>query len=685
MPLLAVESLTVRYAVQGGNITALRNVSFSIEKGEALALVGESGSGKSTVALAVLGLLGPEAFIADGRVVFEGRNLLDLPRTELRALRGDRLSVVFQDPFASLNPALTIGRQLADPLVHHRSAGRIDATAKARAALAEVGLPRPGELLDAYPHQLSGGMQQRVLIAQALICDPDLLVLDEPTTALDVTIEAQILDLLDNLRRRRGLTMLFITHNLGVVNRICDRACVLYAGSVLEQGPKSLTLGEPLHPYTRGLLNSVVRLGQARRERLMPIPGRFPDLRRLPTGCLFHPRCPHVLDACRTEQQVARPLSGGSVCCWRAGSLPAEAHSVPPLVPPRAARREAPLLAARDLHKAYPLPRRLVLGGKSLLRLERREVKAVDGVSLAIKSGEVLGLVGESGSGKSTLGRCVARLIDMSSGRLDFHGRDVTVTKGAALRTFRSAVQIIFQNPMSSLNPRRRVGATIGRSLDLMDGAKTYDRQARIGDLLESVGLPADYAGRYPRQLSGGERQRVSIARALASNPTLIVCDEPISSLDVSVQATVLNLLADLRDRLGLAYLFISHDLSAVAHIADRIAVMYAGIVLEEGPTDKVLEPPFHPYTEALLSAVPSIEPVAEARDRIRLRGDGGGHEGAAHGCRFHRRCPRKIGPICEGAIPPVVRPAEGHWISCHLPLEELRHPAPLGRASGSE
>jgi peptide/nickel transport system ATP-binding protein len=684
VPQLAVESLTVRYATQAAEISALRDVSFSIEKGEALALVGESGSGKSTIALAILGLLGSEATIAGGRIMFGGRNLLDLPRAELRALRGDQLSVVFQDPFASLNPALTIGAQLADPLVQHRAIRRIDAMAKAGAALAEVGLPRPDELLNAYPHQLSGGMQQRVLIAQALICDPDLLVLDEPTTALDVTIEAQILDLLDALRRRRGLTMLFITHNLGVVNRLCDRACVLYAGSVLEQGPSSLILGEPLHPYTRGLLNSMVQLGPQRRERLTPIPGRFPDLRRLPTGCLFHPRCPHVRDACRTEAQVMRPLSGGSVRCWRAGSLPAEASVAPPQAPARVVSTQAPLLAARDLHKVYPLARRPVFGGPRLLCFEKREVRAVDGVSLAIRAGEVLGLVGESGSGKSTLGRCVARLIEMSGGRLDFHGRDVTAARGATLRSFRADVQIVFQNPMSSLNPRRRVGATIGRSLDLLGPAQTRDRQARIGELLESVGLPADYAGRYPRQLSGGERQRVSIARALASNPALVVCDEPISALDVSVQATVLNLLADLRDRLGLAYLFISHDLSAVAHIADRIAVMYGGIVLEEGPTDSVLAPPFHPYTEALLSAVPSIGPAAEARGRIRLRGDGGEKPGAPRGCRFHRRCPRKIGPICEDATPPVVRPAEGHWISCHLPPEELRHSVPLGRVPGA-
>ena len=675
MAFLSVDSLTVEYATPAGPITALRDVSFSVGQGEALALVGESGSGKSTVALAVLGLLGPEAFIASGRIAFDDRDLLDMPAGELRALRGNRLGIVFQDPFASLNPALPIGEQVAEPLIHHRGVRPSDAMTNVKAVLAEVGLPRPEDLLKAYPHQLSGGMQQRVLIAQSLICDPELLILDEPTTALDVTVEAKILDLLDALRRRRGLTMLFITHNLGVVNRICDRVCVLYAGSVLEEGPKVATLAEPLHPYTQGLLGSIVGLEAGSRGRLTPIPGRLPDLRHIPSGCLFHPRCPHVLEACRTEMQLMRPLAGRSVRCWRAGSLP---HRAPALNATSldGAEKGAPLLTVRDLHKAYPLASRVVLGGPNLLRLKRREIMAVNGVSLTIRAGEVLGLVGESGSGKSTLAQCIARLSEASSGKISFLGHDVTDARGAALRGFRRDVQAIFQNPMSSLNPRRRVGATIGRSLELL-GSELSERQAKIGKLLESVGLPVEYARRYPHQLSGGERQRVSIARALASEPKFIVCDEPISALDVSVQATVLNLLAELRDRLKLAYLFISHDLSAVAHIADRIAVMYAGVLLEEGPTAEVLAPPFHPYTEALLSAVPSIDP-ANRSDRIRLRGDTGEMGQTMKGCPFHRRCPRKIGAICETVEPPIVRATQEHWIRCHLPPEELSRPTPV-------
>jgi peptide/nickel transport system ATP-binding protein len=701
-PLLEVEGLSVCFATAGGEVAALRDVSFRVERGEALAIVGESGSGKSTVALAILGLLGPEATVGSGRILFSGQDLARLSASELRRLRGDRLSIVFQDPFASLNPGLRIGLQLAEPLIHHRAMPRRQALAKAAAALAEVGLPRPDELLYAYPHQLSGGMQQRLLIATALICEPELIILDEPTTALDVTIEAQILDLLEMLRRRRKLAMLFISHNLGVVNRICDRICVLYAGSVLEQGPKELMLGRPLHPYTQGLLGSVPRLCGERLARLMPIGGRFPDLTRLPSGCVFHPRCPHVLQECRDEPQHLRPLAGGEVRCWRAGSLPrperdaAWTRAARPERPPDAGRtptRQA-LLSADHLRKVYPLGRRIRVGGAHLLRVERREVVAVDGISIAIREGEVLGLVGESGSGKSTLGRCLARLVDPTQGRIIFEGGDITRARGAGLRRFRGEVQIIFQNPTSSLNPRRRVGATIGRSLDLLGGAQGPRRQARIGALLDAVGLPAEFASRFPHQLSGGERQRVSIARALASDPRFVICDEPVSALDVSVQATVLNLLADLRDRLGLSYLFISHDLASVAHIADRIAVMYGGAICEEGPTEAVLAPPFHPYTQALLSAVPSLEPISAERERTRLRGDPGMPAAWPRGCRFHSRCPRKIGPICENEEPPIVRPSEGHWIRCHLPADALRQPLPSSevlpqasqdRASGME
>lgn len=697
---LDVASLSVSYATRNGSLSALRDVAFTIDAGETLALVGESGSGKSTVALALLGLLGTEATVHSGSMRFSGQELTRLTPAARRAVRGDRISIVFQDPFTSLNPGLPIGLQVAEPLVFHHGLSPAAALDRAVAALSEVGLPHPKALARAYPHQLSGGMQQRALIATALICDPALVILDEPTTALDVTVEAQILDLLDELRRRRGLSMLFITHNLGLVNRICDRVCVLYAGSVIEQGPAAQVLRDPAHPYTRGLLTSMPRLSRTqRRARLVPIAGKFPDLTRLPNGCIFHPRCAYVEDACRVEEQAIAPIAPGhAVRCWKAAAVRTHAAGVtidmPATVssPPREARE--PLVEINGLRKVYALDTRLarsrlrIPGTRASVpwfRTERREVRAVDGVSLTIGLGETLGLVGESGCGKSTLGRCVVKLLEPSGGAIVFRGRDISQQDRTALRAFRGLAQIVFQNPVSSLNPRKTVGAAVDRSIanfaDLSSGALAQRRN----EILEQVGLSGAYADRYPHQLSGGERQRVGIARAIATGPRFIVCDEPVSALDVSVQATVLNLLADLRDRLGLSYLFISHDLSVVAHICDRIAVMYAGVVCEEGPTDAILSPPYHPYTQMLLSAIPSPDPDVARTVRIQARADATMSEAAPRGCVYHHRCPRSLGQRCAETAPPIVEAAPGHRIACHLSLAELKAMVPVLPVSAAE
>jgi peptide/nickel transport system ATP-binding protein len=681
-PILSIDRLTVSYGSVSGALQAVRDVSIEIERGEAVALVGESGSGKSTIASAVLDLLGSGGRLEAGTIAFEGRDLSRLTHGERRGLLGNRIGAVFQDPFTSLNPSLRVGLQIAEPLIQHRGLSRKAAISRARELLAETGISRTADVVRAYPHQLSGGMKQRALIAAALACEPALIVLDEPTTALDVTIEAQILDLLEELRERHRLSMLFISHNLAVVRRLCDRVYVLYAGQVVEHGSVEALFQGPSHPYTKGLFASLPRINERGRERrLAPIPGSLPSLVALPEGCVFHPRCPYVEDRCRSEAQTLSASGATVTRCWKS-------RSVRQLAWPTAARSAEPGKNVREpLLEVTKLSKRFVLGsileslrlnrggkGRWPLRVERRVLTAVDQVSIRIFSGEVLGLVGESGCGKSTLGRCILRLIEPSQGEIRFAGQTITGRSEAQLRDFRRSAQIIFQNPDSSLNPRMTVGEILARPLELFGLARGREAARRVEELLELVRLSPRYARRYPHQLSGGEKQRVGIARALASEPRFIVCDEAVSALDVSVQAAILNLLADLRDRLNLALLFISHDLSVVAHIADRIAVMYSGAICEVGSTEEILHPPYHPYTQALLSAAPQLGLTgAGAIERIRLPGSVAEHTGATPQCRFHPRCPVKLGEICERADPPALRLPGGHTISCHHPLETLR------------
>ena len=661
--MLSVANLSVAYPASGGWLRALEDVSFEVGEGHALGVVGESGSGKSTTALALLGLLAPEARIASGTAQFKEFSLFELPDAQRRALRGNRISIVFQDPFTSLNPAIAVGRQIAEPLVWHKELDDAAAAVEVERLLMEVGIQNPREVALAFPHQLSGGMKQRALIATALACAPELLILDEPTTALDVTVEAQILDLLEKLRRDRGLSMLYITHNLGVVARICDDVCVLYAGRVVEQGATGSVLRQPRHPYTKGLLASLPRVAE-RMRRLAPIPGRFPDLTAPPSGCIFHPRCTFAVERCRNEAQA---LDQG-VRCWRAAELAGEAWRADAGEAPSSAAGARPasgtLVVVRDLAKTFQMGglfdgMKLDFSGGFPLKFDSPRVRAVDGVSLSVSPGEVLGLVGESGCGKSTLGRMLIGLIEPSAGQIGIEGGQPQAQRRAA--------QIIFQNPDSSLNPRKTVERIVGRPLVLHGLARGAAVRERVVELLDLVRLSSAFLGRYPHQLSGGEKQRVGIARALATSPKFIVCDEAVSALDVSVQAYVLNVLADLRDRLNVAYLFISHDLSVIAHIADRIAVMYRGAIVEEGLAEEVLRPPWHPYTEALLSAIPEVDREPGVQ-RIRLRGDAV-ERGEVRGCRFQHRCPRKIGAICETETPPVREAAPGHRIACHIEI----------------
>ena len=665
---LAIEGLTVRYRTPGGDVTALADVSLSLAQRKTLAVVGESGSCKSTIALAVMGLLPAEAQVASGRILFQGRDVLTLDGESRRKLRGAGMALVFQDPFSVLNPSMRVGAQIGEGLVHHRGLTRDAALARAVDLLREVGITEAPAVASAYPHELSGGMRQRALIAGALSAEPDLLILDEPTTALDVTIEAQILDLLEELQARRGLATLFISHNLGVVRRIADEIAVLYAGQVVEQGPTADVLARPLHPYSKGLLAAVPRLSAAR-NRLASIPGRLPDLRADIVGCRFQPRCPFAVGDC-AKPQVLQPMAGRAVRCHRAGDLdrtawPVAAEERAGSRHPQSSRSGAPVVEASGLAKTFTLSRGLAAlafeGWRPRCRPTR--IRAVDDVALTVAAGEVVGLVGESGSGKSTLGRLILRLQEPDQGTVRIAGEDVTRLPQSALAGMRRTAQIVFQNADSSLNPRKTVAEIVGRPLRRFAILPQAEVAARVKTLLDLVRLPAHYAERYPHQMSGGEKQRVGIARALATGPGFIVCDEPVSALDVSVQAAIVNLLADLRDDLGVAYLFISHDISVVAHLADRIAVMYRGRIVEQGRAEEVSRRPLHPYTEALLSAVPSAD--GPPRERIRLASEPLRSQDAT-GCVFAGRCHRRVGDICDHDAPPVRRASPTHTFACH-------------------
>lgn len=611
--MIRVEDLTIRYRTPGGEIEALTSVSFSIARGSTLALVGESGSGKSTVALAAMGILPGEARIASGKILFDGEDLMALSAEARRDIRGSRMGLVFQDPFSVLNPSLKIGEQVGEGLVHKRGFTPKQALARAIELLDEVGIRQPDVVAEAYPHQLSGGMRQRALIAGALASEPELLILDEPTTALDVTIEAQILDLLETLRARRNLTMLFISHNLGVVRRIADEAAVLYAGEIVERGPTPALLSNPAHPYSKGLLAAIPRIGE-RKTRLASIPGRLPDLRAPPLGCRFAPRCPFVQPECVAPQ----PLSGQgarAVRCSRAEALAGVPW--PHLddgagVSERVRRTTAdPVVVVDNLTKTFTIDHTpWTFEGWRPTRKPIR-ISPVNGISLEIAAGEALGLVGESGSGKTTLGRTILRLIEPDAGAIRIAGGDVSRLPQSALEPMRRAAQIVFQNPDSSLNPRKTIGDLLARPLVRFGLAPAAEVPARVKALLDLVRLPAHYQDRYAHQMSGGEKQRVGIALALATEPRFIVCDEPVSALDVSVQAAIINLLADLKDRLGVAYLFISHDISVVAHLCDRIAVMRHGEMVEIGPVDEIIERPKHAYTQKLVAAVPRVDGVS--------------------------------------------------------------------------
>lgn len=714
---LEVANLSVEYATRNGAVHAVRDVSFTIRRGETFGIVGESGSGKSTLAFAVMGYLSANGCVSGGRIDYHGQNLLALPRQRLDALRGARIAMVYQDPMSSLNPSIIVGVQVAESLLAHEPLSRNAARERTLELFAAVNMPEPAAIFRRYPHQLSGGQQQRVLIAMALACNPDLLIMDEPTTGLDVTTEAQILDLIAALKRRFSSAILYISHNLGVIARVSDRLGVMYAGQMVEQGAVKSVFRRQLHPYTAGLLECLPSLDFGRKTRpLRLIDGMIPDLTRIVPGCSFAPRCAHARERCREESPALVEVvdQHQSRCFfWREQEVARAETATAVLAAQLAARAPAPIDVAAasprpaSLLQSAPQPapqlalplQRATAAAKSiaddnvagpLLEVDmltkeyvesnrvlgifgtERVVHALDGVSLTLQSNETLAIVGESGCGKTTLARCIVGLVEPSRGQIRFDGQALAGSAGARGREVRRRLQMVFQNPDSTLNPKRTIGQALGRPLAMFRGLTGAAATEAATALLRSVRLDERYLDRLPNQLSGGEKQRVGIARAFATNPDLIVCDEPVSALDVSVQAAILNLLGDLQARERTAYLFISHDMSVVRYLADRVAVVYLGRICEHGPVERVFAPPWHPYTEALLSAVPVPDPDA-AMNAIRLEGPVPSAANPPSGCPFHTRCPRKIGAICEERVPPAQVDIDGHTIVCHIPLAVLR------------
>lgn len=658
--LLAVENLSVHFTVGSRILRAVDQVSFAIGRGETLALVGESGCGKSVTALSVMRLLPPAARIVGGSVRLDGTELMGLPEVAMRRVRGARVAMIFQEPMTSLNPVLTIGQQIAEPLARHRGLAGAALWARVQSLLEAVNIPDPARMMQAYPHQLSGGMKQRAMIAMALACEPQLLIADEPTTALDVTIQAQVLALLRDLQRTTGTGLLFITHDLGVVAQMADRVAVMYAGQVVESAPREAFFRAPRHPYTRKLFASLP--GRERRgEPLAVIPGMVPALDRPIVGCRFAERCEFAWARCREESPAWVETNGHGVRCHLGLAGPAAEQAPPPARTLRGTQLlpdgPQPLLRVRDLRVHFPIRR-------GVFQRTVGHVRAVDGVSLDIRAGRTLALVGESGCGKTTVGKGILQLVPVTGGSVLFEGRELVGLRGGALRRLRSRFQIVFQDPFSSLDPRMTVADILEEGMAALGvGTDAAARQREVEGLLEAVGLPREARLRYPHEFSGGQRQRIAIARALAVQPQLIVCDEPTSALDVSVQAQILNLLRDLQQRLGLAYLFITHNLSVVEFLAQEVAVMYLGRIVEKGPVDRVLDAPAHPYTQALLSAVPTLEPTGRAV--IRLTGELPSPAHPPQGCHFHPRCPQAM-PVCRERYPET-REVDGRQVACHL------------------
>lgn len=695
VPVLEIENLKISYETRKGDVEAVQGISFTIREGETVGLVGESGCGKSTISFGIVNFLGPNGKIVEGSIRFQGEELVGRSQEELQKLRGDRIAMVFQDPMQALNPSVKLGDQLAEVLTCHRKISKKEAWERSIHMLKRVNMPDVKDMMKRYPHQISGGQQQRVVIAMAMLNNPALLIMDEPTTALDVTVEAAVLDLIEELKEDFNTANIFITHNLGVVSRVSDYLCVMYAGRMVERAPLKEIFQNPRHPYTMGLLACVPRLGESKMESLLyPIRGTVPPpAERAKAECIFAPRCDYATEECRKAApdftEVGPDHFSRCIYALEIEDRPRTRRKKPKSekisVTDQQEHTDKEILSFEQLKVYYPQESNSVV---SLFGLgEKKFVKAVDDVSVRVAKGRTLGIVGESGCGKSTLVKGIIGLEPVTDGELEFLGFDANQTVSERDTKLVQEMQMVFQNPDSTLNPSFSIGKQIARPIKRFKTVPRNQVKSEVLRLLKAVRLDAIYYDRLPRQLSGGEKQRVGIARALASRPDLIICDEPVSALDVSVQAAVINLLLEIQQVFRTSMIFIAHDLSVVRYFSDDIAVMYLGQIVEVGPAESIYSPPYHPYTEALLSAVPIPDPEAEQKE-IRLSGNVPSALDPPGGCRFHTRCPRRNllsdnGSICETS-PPWRSSGNGHRILCHIDIEKLKRVAPVIHATDS-
>lgn len=669
--LLEIKDLSVRFETGERSVWAVNGVDLAVKAGEAFAIVGESGSGKSVSMLSVMGLLPKPQAIVSGSIKFAGTELTSLSNRRLQAIRGREIGMVFQDPMSSLNPVHSVGRQIAEAIRLHNQVSRRVAKTRAIELLGRVGIPNPRRRADDYPHEFSGGMRQRAMIAMALSCGPGLLIADEPTTALDVTVQRQIVTLVRDLKDDLGMAVVWITHDLGVVAELADRVAVMYGGRVMETGSASQVYGSTRHPYTAGLLRSIPRLDTPTHLQLPEIPGTPAPILSAPQGCVFHARCPMGQEDC--TEAVPSLASAGSethlTACIHSEEM-GSARSLWPMDDPESEAAPTgatgqPIVSIRGL-KVYFRSR------------HGSHVRAVDGVDLDIGKGLTLGIVGESGCGKSTLGRALVGLVEPEEPAITVNGEPLDTSRGAHRKT----IQMIFQDPFSSMNPGMRIADIVTEPLRIHKTGTNAERETIARDLLSQVGMPEEAASRYPHEFSGGQRQRIAIARALAAKPDVIVCDEPVSALDVSVQAQIINLLDETQRQNGLALVFIAHDLAVVRHISDEIAVMYLGQVVERAPRDDIYDNPLHPYTKALLASVPNATPEADPAVTPPLEGDLPDPSDPPSGCRFHTRCPVAVKGLCDVEVPALRGVAPRRWVSCHLVDSNTMSAAPSSPGS---